>query len=150
VSVGAVGASRVAARSADASTHLAGLAEVGDVLVQPFEPAVLDGERSLLYFDGELSHAVRKVPAAGDYRVHIEYGGTVESYAPTPAERAVAAAALAAAPGPLAYARVDLVTTARGPAIMELELIEPALFLRTDDAAAARFAASLVELLGTP
>jgi glutathione synthase/RimK-type ligase-like ATP-grasp enzyme len=148
VSVGAIGASRVAARSADAATHLAVLAEAGDVLVQPFEPAVLDGERSLLYFGGEFSHAVRKVPAAGDYRVQAQHGGTVAPYAATSAERAVAATALAAAPGPLAYARVDLVTTVNGPAIMELELVEPELFLRTDAAAAGRFADYLVGLLG--
>jgi glutathione synthase/RimK-type ligase-like ATP-grasp enzyme len=140
VSVGATGAMRVSARSPEARSHLALLAAAGDVLVQPFEPAVAAGEMSLLYFGGQFSHAVRKVPAAGDYRVHREYGGTVAPHDATSAELSVAAAALAVAPAGLAYARVDLVTTSSGPAIMELELVEPDLFLRSNPSATARFA----------
>jgi glutathione synthase/RimK-type ligase-like ATP-grasp enzyme len=149
VSVGATGALRVAAGSAQARSHLAVLAGSGDVLVQPFEPAVAAGEMSLLYFGGQFSHAVRKVPAVGDYRVHREYGGTVSPHNPTPAELDVAMAALGVAPRALAYARVDLVTTATGPAIMELELVEPELFLRDCPTAAARFADYLLAELST-
>jgi hypothetical protein len=82
-----------------------------------------------VYFAGEFSHAVRKVPAAGDYRVHEYHGGRVLPHEPTRAQFAVADAALAAAPGATTYARVDLVRLA-DPAVMELELIEPELFLR--------------------
>jgi glutathione synthase/RimK-type ligase-like ATP-grasp enzyme len=150
VSVGAVGTERLAATSSEAATHLAKLVGAGDALVQPFEPAVLAGELSLLYFGGRLSHAVRKVPAAGDFRVQSYYGGTVLPHRASPEESALAEAALAVAPADVTYARVDLITTTRGPAIMELELVEPELFLRTDPDAAARFADHLVSLVSAP
>jgi len=147
VSAGAFGVLRTSPRSATAIAHLAELVAAGDALVQPFEPAVLAGEVSLLYFGGEFSHAVRKVPAHGDYRVQRHLGGTHLPCVPTSAERAAARAALAVSPGPLAYARVDLVTTASGPKIMELELVEPELFLHSDTGAAGRFADYLVTVL---
>ncbi|MBV9487293.1 MAG: hypothetical protein JO246_14695, partial [Frankiaceae bacterium] len=69
VSVGAYDTMRVVAGSAAAAEHLRRLVAQGDALVQPFEPSIIDGETSLVYFDGDFSHAIRKVPAAGDYRV---------------------------------------------------------------------------------
>jgi glutathione synthase/RimK-type ligase-like ATP-grasp enzyme len=148
VGVGAAGLMRTGALSPEAADHLRLLIRTGDALVQPFEPTVVDGEISLIYFGGELSHSVRKVPASGDYRVHTFHGGTVEWHVATIEEQEVAAVALAAVTSDLAYARVDLLATARGPAVMELELIEPQLFLDEDDAASARFADHLVTLLG--
>jgi glutathione synthase/RimK-type ligase-like ATP-grasp enzyme len=147
VSGGARGTKRLPAASADASDHLALLVEAGDALVQPFEPAVLAGEVSLLFFGDVFSHAVRKVPGVDDYRVQAEYGGTVAPHVATDAELAVAAAALAIAPGEVAYGRVDLVTTDAGPVTMELELVEPELFLRTNDQASARYADYLIARL---
>ena len=83
VSVGALGAVRAVAGSVAASEHLAGLAAEGDALVQPFQSAVLDqGEISLVYLGGSLSHAVRKVPGTGDYRVHVHHGGRVHPTRP--------------------------------------------------------------------
>jgi glutathione synthase/RimK-type ligase-like ATP-grasp enzyme len=148
VSVGAIGALRVASDSRDATAHLAGLASAGDVLVQPLALAVLDhGESSLVYFDGQFSHAIRKLPAQGDYRVQEHLGGRVVPHDPTNDEFAVAAAALAAAPTAMAYARVDLVQVDGAAAVMELEAIEPQLFLDHDASAAARFTAHLATLL---
>ena len=147
VSVGAIGAFRGPALSAAAGEHLAGLTARGDALVQPFQPAVLEeGEISLVYLGGSFSHAVRKVPAGGDYRVQVRYGGTVRSHQPTGRQRQVAEAALAAAPGTVSYARVDMVGE-HGPLVMELELIEPELFLRFEPSAAPRLADHLVGLL---
>jgi glutathione synthase/RimK-type ligase-like ATP-grasp enzyme len=147
VSVGAIGAFRGPALSAEASEHLAGLTERGDALVQPFQPAVLEeGEISLVYFGGSLSHAVRKVPCGGDYRVQARYGGTVRPHQPTRRQRDVAEAALAEVPAPVSYARVDMVGE-RDPLVMELELIEPELFLRFEPAAPQRLADHLVGLL---
>ena len=148
VSVGAIGALRADPASAAAIDHLAALAAAGDVLVQPLLDAVLtEGEASLIYFGGEFSHAVRKIPATGDYRIHREYGGSVVALDPTPAQLEVARRALAEAPAAvLSYARVDLVRL-DDPVVMELELIEPELFLRDEPAAAARYAAHLVDLL---
>lgn len=123
-----------------ATAHLAALYARGDVLLQPYLPAVQDGERSLIYLGGEFSHAVRKVPAAGDFRVQLEYGGVTTRHEPTAAELRVADAALSAVGADLLYARVDLVVTTDGPLLMELELIEPDLFLTYVDGAMDRFA----------
>ncbi|MDQ6897045.1 MAG: hypothetical protein M3171_10645 [Actinomycetota bacterium] len=106
------------------------LADRGDVIVQPFVPAIADGERSLVFLGGRLSHAVRKVPASGDYRSQSFLGGTEVPHEPDSAELRVALAAMAAAPGRLAYARVDLVEHEGTPSLMELEVIEPDLFFR--------------------
>lgn len=62
-------------------------------------------------------------------------------------ESALIIGALAAVPGATTYARVDQVETADGPCLMELELIEPELFLRFDDTAADRYARCLIERL---
>ena len=105
------------------------------------------GEVSLVYFGGQFSHAIRKRPAAGDFRVQDMYGGTVEACTPTPEETALAAQALACTPAPTTYARVDLVRLPDGrPAVMELELIEPELFLGADPQAPERFAQVLKTL----
>ncbi|GAA1625407.1 ATP-grasp domain-containing protein [Georgenia ruanii] len=149
VSAGAAGVLRVPADAPGALEHLAGLTTAGDALVQPFVPAVVErGETSLVFFGGAYSHAVRKVPAAGDYRVQGHHGGQTRAVEPTAAELAVAAHALAAVPGEAAYARVDLVDLDGAPALMELELIEPDLFLTHAPGAAGRFADHLLTLLG--
>lgn len=147
ISAGAFGTIRAAAASREAREHLASLVAEGDAIVQPYLPEVESGEVSLVYFGGALSHAVRKVPASGDFRVHAEYGGSIVPHVATDAERAVAAAVLRAAPRPTTYARIDLVTTADGPLLMEAELIEPELFLPYADGAPGRFADVLVGLL---
>jgi glutathione synthase/RimK-type ligase-like ATP-grasp enzyme len=147
VSVGAIDTIRAAATSPDARDHLARLVASGDVLLQPFEPAISDGEVSLIYFGGELSHAVRKVPAPGDYRVQAFYGGEIRPHEPGAAQLEVGACALEAVSVDPAYARVDLVNTPRGPLLMELELIEPQLFLDESNDSAARFADTLVTSL---
>ncbi|NYI06829.1 ATP-grasp domain-containing protein [Allostreptomyces psammosilenae] len=148
VSVGARGTLRTSAGSVQADAHLAALASDGDVLVQPFAPSVTaHGEASLIYFGGRFSHAVRKIPAEGDFRVQMYHGGTVVPHVPDEAELAVAAAALACAPAEPAYARVDLVRLDEGPAVMELELIEPELFLPYEPEATNRFVRVLAGLL---
>lgn len=101
------------------------------MMVQPWVAGILDqGEYSLILFDGELSHAVSKVPKPGEFRVQPEYGGIIQRCDPPPGSEALAQAALAAAPVPSTYARVDIVVGGAGELqIIELELIEPALFL---------------------
>ncbi|NHC47465.1 ATP-grasp domain-containing protein [Motilibacter aurantiacus] len=146
---GAWGALRTPAGAEAAAGHLRALAADEDVLVQRFDPSVLSaGEASLIYFGGRFSHAIRKVPAAGDYRVQEFYGGRVLTHEPGEAELAAAAAALGVAPGAgLAYARVDLVRLDGEPAVMELELIEPELFLPHAPGSVERYADVLVGLL---
>lgn len=123
-----------------------------DYLVQPFVAEIVsDGEWSLLYFGGEFSHAVIKRPVAGDYRVQSEYGGSVAPIPPSAATLAAAERALAvvAAIGHAdqGYVRVDGVICAGEFLIMELEMIEPFLFLAKQPQAAERFAQQLAERL---
>lgn len=120
----------------------------GDVLVQPAVDSIgRDGEVSLIRLGDTWSHAVRKLPAAGGFLVHEKHGGRLEDHVPAPREVAVAEQALAAAPGPVAAARVDLVRLDGDPVVMELELIEPELFLRRAPAAPARLADALLAVL---
>ncbi len=99
-----------------------------------------------MFFDGTLSHAVRKIPATGDYRTHPYWGATVDRITPSPAQIVVAATALDAAPACPLYARVDLLERDDGgPALIELELIEPYLFL--DAASASTFARAIRDRL---
>jgi glutathione synthase/RimK-type ligase-like ATP-grasp enzyme len=100
-------------------------------LVQPMMPGILsDGEFSLFFFAGKFSHAIVKRPASGDFRVQEQFGGRESDWDASAEAQALAAAALAAAPAAPVYARVDMVGDATGKLhIMELELIEPSLFL---------------------
>lgn len=100
-------------------------------LVQPFLPSVVDeGEHSVIFIDGQFSHALIKRPAAGDYRVQSLYGGWDTAVDPAPADLAAAQAVLAGLPFPAPlYARIDLVRGADGTLLlMEAELIEPFLY----------------------
>jgi glutathione synthase/RimK-type ligase-like ATP-grasp enzyme len=114
-------------------------------LVQAFVPEITNGEVSLVFVDGAYSHAIHKQPAAGDYRVQKDFGGRFSRIEPSSALRAFAEGVLEAASRPWVYARVDVVATAHGPTLMELELIEPDLFLATAPPAAHRLAAALLD-----
>ena len=143
VAGGSLGLHRVVDPAA-AQAHLAGLLERGDAMAQPFLPSITGGELSIICLDGEPSHAVRKTPRAGDIRVQPEHGGLVERAEPDAREAEVARQVLAALPHPALYARVDLVRSGGGePLLIELECIEPRLFLSHDRDAAGRVAASL-------
>jgi len=124
--------------------RLEDLFEGRDVLIQPFLANVQsEGEFSLFYFGGSYSHAILKTPKARDFRVQEEHGGTLQAVEPSAALRRAADHALGlVAPEPV-YARVDLVRSdADEFQLMELELIEPSLYLRLDREAPRRFARS--------
>ncbi|TQD32728.1 ATP-grasp domain-containing protein [Rhodobacter capsulatus] len=104
------------------------------VVLQPFLDQVTAGETSLVFVAGGFSHAVRRNPAAGDFRANTQFGASVQAVDPGAARITLATQALAALTAAPLYARVDLLNTPRGPVISEIELIEPALFL--DHAAA--------------
>lgn len=111
------------------------------VLVQPFLPEILSGgELSLLFFDGVFSHAVCKRPRPGDYRVQFQFGGTTESVELEPALVEQARACVLAAPSLPVYARVDGVVKDGQFLLMELEVLEPLMFLASHPEAAGRFA----------
>lgn len=144
VSIGAIGTRLDAPGAAGCRAHVEALLTEGDVMVQPYLPGIAEsGEVSLIFFAGRFSHAIRKRPKAGDYRVQDLYGGTVETCQPAADEIELAGTALQLTPVPTTYARVDLVRHDGRPLIMELELIEPELFLGASPEAARRFAAAL-------
>lgn len=119
-------------------------------MLQPFIPSVLTrGEVSLMFFGGRYSHAVRKVAKPGDFRVQDDHGGVVlPHYQPRTEELKLAQHALRSCPQPPVYARVDLVDDLQGrPLLMELEVVEPELFLRHAPAAATAFAEALASVL---
>lgn len=111
-------------------------------LLQPFmDEVVRSGEDTLMVIGGTFTHAVKKRAKPGDFRVQDDHGGTVHEYTPTPDQIRLAEQAMAAcSPEPL-YGRVDMVRDNQGSwQIMELELIEPELWLRFHPHAADRFA----------
>lgn len=115
------------------------------MMVQPFQRAIAEaGEYSLMLFGGDYGHAIVKRPRAGDFRVQPHLGGRDFAAEPPPGALALARAALTAAPAQAVYARVDMIEDNDGAlAIMELELIEPALFLHQSADSAAMFGAAV-------
>jgi glutathione synthase/RimK-type ligase-like ATP-grasp enzyme len=106
------------------------------MMIQPFLSAIVtEGEYSLFYFGGRFSHCIIKRPAAGDFRVQEQFGGKEQSIDAPLSAQALALAALEATAsitgtGTLAYARADMLRDGDGNfRLMELELIEPSLFL---------------------
>ena len=117
------------------------------MIIQPLINEIArTGEFSLMLFDGEFSHAVVKRPAAGDFRVQEHLGGeTLPCRVPPAGAVRLAQSALAAAPAKATYARVDIVADDEGMLrIMELELIEPSLFLEHAPDGGAAFTRSIL------
>jgi glutathione synthase/RimK-type ligase-like ATP-grasp enzyme len=131
----------------EAPNHTGEIAEIlldRGVLVQPFMPEILrDGELSLVFLDGEFSHAVRKRARAGDYRVQFQYGGTDEDVQVSATLIDQARACVRAAPIPPVYARVDGLISEERFLLMELEVLEPLLFLGRASGAAMRLARAI-------
>lgn len=119
--------------------------------IQPFMDGITEeGEFSLIYFDGNLSHTILKTVRDGDFRVQSQHGGGVTSI-PKPEARLVAAAdrVIAAMDDVPLYARVDLVRTQHQSfALMELELIEPRLYFEFAKHAPQAFADAITSRLG--
>ncbi len=121
-------------------------------LVQPYLSRVdEEGETALIFFEGEFSHAIRKGAL-----LHRGQAPTRSLFAPehitprTPsdAELALARRVMGALPfEKLAYARVDLLPSASGPKLLELELTEPSLFFAQAEGSAQRFAQALAARL---
>jgi glutathione synthase/RimK-type ligase-like ATP-grasp enzyme len=118
------------------------------MIIQPLiEEIAKSGEFSLMLFDGEYSHAVVKRPRSGDFRVQPHLGGVTFPSKPPPGAEQLARQALAAAPAKATYARVDIVPDDEGVLrIMELELIEPDLFLDHAPDGGAAFTRSILRL----
>jgi hypothetical protein len=136
-----------------ARRHVADLTASGrTAMVQPYQQAVDDvGEVGLIFFEGEFSHAMHKdpmIPRGAGPGLSLIQNQVVTAASPSPAQIALGHDAVAAAErlhGPTAYARVDTVEGDDGqPLLLELEMLDPALFFDTDLAGAERFAQVLV------
>ena len=121
-------------------------AEPMPMLLQPYLPTIeTQGETSLLYFGGHLSHVVNKRPVVGEFRIQEEFGGQYALVPAPPAEAlALAEQVLRVVGEPLLYARIDTLPDADGRwLLMEAELIEPDFYLGVDPAQGAGFAQAL-------
>lgn len=122
----------------------------GPFLMQQFIPEIQDqGEISFVYIDGAYSHAALKRPAAGDFRVQQEHGGSAELFHPDSAllNQADRIAAAVWRVRDSLYCRIDVVVRDGKLVLMELELIEPELFLGLAGGAAERFARAIARLV---
>jgi hypothetical protein len=140
-----------------ARVHIRRLVDAGrTVMIQPYQSAVdAHGEAGLIYLGGRYSHAIGKGPllrSGAGPQAHLWPDEEIGPIVPTEAQQDTAMLALGVAElllGPTAYARVDLVDLANGtPAVLELELLDPALFFETAPEAADRFAQVLRGLIG--
>jgi glutathione synthase/RimK-type ligase-like ATP-grasp enzyme len=130
VAVGAHGAGRFDVGDRAGQRHLGGLLARGDVLVQPFMASIAsEGELSVVLFDGTVAHAVRKRPAAHDYRVHQEWGGCASPEVPSDGAADLAARVCSVLPAPTLYARVDMLRAGSQWHVLEVEVTEPSLWL---------------------
>lgn len=146
--VGANGEDAFRVSRTDTPARLGGIADrfkQRECMIQPFMPNIIsEGEYSLFFFNGEYSHAILKVPAKSEFRSQEERGADIRSVEPQAKLLQRARAALATlSPSPL-YARIDFVRDDENDfLVMELELIEPSLYLRMDPGAPGRFAAAI-------
>ena len=160
IGAGSNGAGRFADGAHDAGrAHAAALHGAGrTVMVQPYLVDVdTAGETALIYFNGEFSHGIRKAPMLEQSTVNGLSPGLstglfqperITARRPDDAELAVGARVLADIRrrfgGDLLYTRVDVLPSAAGPVVIEVELTEPSFFLSYDEAAPARLAAAVV------
>ncbi len=128
---------------ADAVPRLA----AGEVLVQEFLPEIADGELSMVYFDGVFSHAIRKSPPKGEFRSNARYGPTRAAETPPDEVAGQGAAVLRVLPEMPLYARVDGVVRDGTLVVIEVEVLEPSLFMEFDPGSAERFAEATVKRL---
>jgi len=143
VSGGAFHTYRVSPKNAaELEPIVAELLRTRSLMLQPFQRDIVEsGEDTLMVLNGHYTHAVRKVAKAGDFRVQNDFGGSVHDLEPTREQMELAERAMAACrPAPV-YGRVDMVRGNDGrQAVMELEVIEPELWLRHHPPAAEAMA----------
>ena len=111
-------------------------------MLQPFIDSVVnEGEYSLFYFNGDLSHCILKTPESGDFRVQEEHGGKLKRIDKPEADLIESGdIVLNAITQDLLYARLDFVRFNNSYVLMEAELIEPSLYFNLEPESPIRFA----------
>jgi glutathione synthase/RimK-type ligase-like ATP-grasp enzyme len=133
--------------TASAQTLIDDLIRGPGAMVQEFLAEVQSqGEWSLMFFAGQFSHAVTKTPKPGDFRSQEEFGGEIRNAVPSEALLRAARRVISTLDTTPLYARVDGVERRGHFHLMELELIEPALYMYLADGAAERFAAAIATI----
>ncbi len=125
----------------------------GAAMIQPYLSTIeSEGETSMLFFGGRLSHVINKRPVTGEFRIQVQYGGIYTALDAAPAGAlALAEQVLAAIGTPLLYARIDTVPDVDGRwLLMEAELIEPDFYLGADPRRGAGFAEAVRAMLDAP
>ena len=126
------------------------LLDADDVMVQPFRPRIAEGELSLVAVEGRVTHAVRKRPADGEFRVQGRFGGTYVRETPAPDAVGLAEWILEALGTPLLFARIDLVTADDGTLELgEVEATEPDLYLEQSEEGTDALVDAIVARLAT-
>lgn len=128
-----------------AQAHIDRLLKTESVMIQPYLAKVeTEGELSAIFIDGQFSHAVRKIPVPGDYRVQDDFGASDEGVELNEAARALSKQILSLIEADLLYARVDFLSDDDGRLLLsELELVEPSLFFRHSPIASKNLAKAL-------
>ncbi|RFS26723.1 hypothetical protein DVR12_02750 [Chitinophaga silvatica] len=118
-----------------------------DYIVQPFAEEIKNGEWSFLFFNGKYSHCTLKTPKEGDFRVQHYHGGSISYPTPNPVHIEQAETFIQSLSQPTLYARVDGVVINNSFKLMELELIEPYLFLNGDNKLLENYYQALITLI---
>ncbi|WP_162926221.1 ATP-grasp domain-containing protein [Chryseobacterium aurantiacum] len=129
------------------SSEINQLLKEQDYMVQPFVEEIKTGEWSFLFFNGKYSHCSLKTPKQGDFRVQHYHGGSISYPTPEPLHIEQAGAYLKSLSQSTLYARVDGVLINNSFYLMELELIEPYLFLNGDHHLLENYYEALMELV---
>ncbi|UKB79586.1 RimK family alpha-L-glutamate ligase [Chryseobacterium sp. MEBOG07] len=129
------------------SVEIETLLKEQDYMVQPFVDEIRNGEWSFLFFNGKYSHCSLKTPKKGDFRVQHYHGGSISYPAPDPLHIEQAGSYLKSLPQATLYARVDGVLISNSFQLMELELIEPYLFLNGDHRLLENYYEALMALM---
>lgn len=126
---------------------IATLLKAGDVIIQPFMKEIYDGEISFIFFNKQFSHAVLKKPTLQDFRTQRFFGASITRIYPSVHLIHQARDIIYTIKDPLLYARLDAIVVHNNLQLMELELIEPHLFLEDVPKKAIMFADAITQII---
>jgi glutathione synthase/RimK-type ligase-like ATP-grasp enzyme len=115
------------------ATNLESWLQEEPYMLQPYVKEIQNGEWSLLFFGGKYSHSLLKTPKDADFRVQHYLGGKVDYQTASSDLIQQAQRYIDAFASNTLYARVDGVLINGVFHLMELELIEPYLFINGEE-----------------
>lgn len=128
------------------SSQYKAIAAEKELLLQEFMPEIQSlGETSFIFFNKKFSHAVNKKPVEGDFRIQVQFGGKYTLIEPSSNLVAQAQKIVNRYPDDLLYARVDGIIINNQLHLMEVECIEPDLYLNLSDGATERFTQAIIK-----